>query len=97
MARSVAPSSRIRRIVGRASTLPSGPAGPLRRRSVRGPPLAPSPPVKTVSAIAQKGGAGKTTLPLTGKASVTGYFAPAVLLHPQDSSSRSPLCAAILS
>ena len=64
-----------------------GPSGPLPRRCAPGPAPAPPPPVKIVSVIAQKGGAGKTTLSLilACAAAAEGLSAVVVDLDPQAS------------
>ena len=66
---------------------PSRPVGPPPQRCAPGPAPAPPPPVKTVSVIAQKGGAGKTTLSLilACAAAAEGFSAVVVDLDPQAS------------
>ena len=66
---------------------PSGPVGPPAPLHARGPAPAPPVAVKTVSVIAQKGGAGKTTLSLSlaCAAVAEGLSAVVVDLDPQAS------------
>ena len=66
---------------------PSRSVGPPPQRCAPGPAPASPPPVKTVSVIAQKGGAGKTTLSLSlaCAAAAEGLSAVVVDLDPQAS------------